>query len=673
MTDMNKYLAARGKPVERVLGFRHDATFACVATSLFVEGCGMPPDDDGTVRCRFSGLPATLVKVAEQDVSGGLWLDVDKLANAWPGWMSDLILRVGEEAAREFLNEPMTLLAGDDLTDFILEHAIRAENFFVLGERDVETQALSGSHRFAFCFPLGELTLEYDAEDFADKRSLPPFAGPKGVPTTFAGRSLPPHSLEWHEAELVELLIVLTASYAAQPQLAVQLLDADFRDGQPEGHTDVDASILNVRGVALRRLSRFDEAITALDSAMEIALSIGSEELEQQVSYNLGYARLCRTMKSQFQHGTGEEGVGQYLSHFVIDETHRETWAACEVLFQRALDLDPDDKGAESQLGLCRSLQKLLDGNASFGDAKHGEGPRTPDTGARESRGREALQTKSRKPKSKSRSRQPQVNAKEGGFWMGTVAIGAFFSLVITIGLCSPGTEPVDRSASANNERETEDRTPSARDLSEQERLEQLRAFNRGAPLPTAANGPCPVEVEQPVRPRQGEVLGPHLGRAVGTGELFGTEYFDATVRNYLMLHAPYADARPRGGVPVGPLTSAPPVSAFSAGHRSYKLSLLMHEWQDPEVAPGATTWRPGAATAHVLVWDFDASRFVCSADVSASNDPALVFVVPSFDDPIQTGDDPLNRARVDLIEQLLRTAVPLLRVVETEPETEAP
>ena len=40
---------------------------------------------------------------------------------------------------------------------------------------------------------------------------------------------------------------------------------------------------------------------------MDIALGAASVELEKQVSYNIGYARLCRTMKSQFQHGTSDE------------------------------------------------------------------------------------------------------------------------------------------------------------------------------------------------------------------------------------------------------------------------------------------------------------------------------------------------------------------------------
>lgn len=178
----------------------------------------------------------------------------------------------------------------------------------------------------------------------------------------------------------------------------------------------------------------------------------------------------------------------------------------------------------------------------------------------------------------------------------------------------------------------------------------------------------CRVEVPSPQAPREGEVIAPQLGRGVD-GELYGTEHFDASVRHYLSLHAPWADVRPSGPLAVGPLLESPPPDAHSA-RRDVRVSVLLHSWTDPHFEAGARTWHHGSAIARVLVWSFEESRFVCSAGVTASNNPSLVFVQAPPNDYHTSEDDLLNRARVDLIEQLLRAALPALRAL---PDAEAP
>lgn len=358
------YLERRGRNVEVLFGFRGDRTLALVATAnLFMHGVLLERGADHAVRCRLGGTPGALVEVAPE-----LWLDVAKLGREWPALVSELVARVGEEAARELLSAPAWLEelhpSGNALEEFVLEHSIRAEDLHVLGEAPPSPAVLAEEPRFAFEFELGTLELRYSAMAFAEahERSDNAFVVPTvEVTLSWCGEAIaPPGDPSWHDAELVEMLMVGTMMIEGQPEKVGHFFEASFPAGvgalEP---SEVVGSILNLWGVAHRRAGRLDEAIAVLKEALTIA-EAKSETLEQQVAYNLGYAELQTTMKSQsLVAGTARTGL--FTSHFDVDERHRAIWTGCLARFERALELEPDDGVAAEQVRVTEQLLGLLE------------------------------------------------------------------------------------------------------------------------------------------------------------------------------------------------------------------------------------------------------------------------------------------------------------------------
>lgn len=359
------YLERRGRNVEVLFGFQKERTLALVAkANLFMQGVTLARGADGAVRCRLGGAPGALVEVAPE-----LWLDVVKLGREWPGLVSELVGRVGEEGARALLSAPAWLEVlgpgGNALEELVLEHSIRAEDLHVLGETPPSPATLAGEPRFTLEFELGRLELGYSAAAFAEahERSDNAFVAPTAeVALSWCAEAIAlPEDPSWHDAELVEVLMLGTMMIDGQPEQVGDFFDASFPDGvgalEP---SEVVGSILNLWGVVHRRGARLEDAMDVLKEALTIAEAT-SPKLEQQVAYNLGYAELQTTMKSQSLVTRSPSGPELFTSNFEVDERHRATWTGCLARFERALELAPDDGVAADQVRVTEQLLGLLD------------------------------------------------------------------------------------------------------------------------------------------------------------------------------------------------------------------------------------------------------------------------------------------------------------------------
>ena len=642
------YLTQRGKVVEALFGFRRGATMAVIPWSgLVLEKVALDPDRDGAIRCRLAGEASTLVRVTDE-----LWLNVTKLALIWPFVTSELLRRTDARRARELLGVAPMLerLSRDRLRELIVEHQIRAEDLHVLGDGPRVHEALDGELRFALRFDAGTLELEYtrDAYRRAHIEQENPFVTPAlDVTARWNGTRIELFGdLEWHDAELAELAVLANMMLPEQPQKVLELIEAAFDDDTDPLAADdeLHVTILNLWGVALRRVGRLEDAVDKLTDALAIIRS-KSDPLEQQVAYNRGYARLQSTMKSRL--GRDGAGMALFTSNFLLEERHRETWLSCLRDFERARELDPKDPTAISQVALTRRLLELLD----HGPPKAGSGS-SPVRKAKES------------------AKEEKKSEKDSLLWGWLIpfaVIGAIFAAAALRAHSErtgrpPFAPPPIASASP----------PSAEDVSEQLRERLFDFAEPSALMPAAGEGPCAVSVLPPREVPPGEVVAPHLDRAIGTGELYGTEHFDATVHNYLRLFAPHAEARPSVASGVGPLLGVgehgPGTWMPRGGHR---LTVLVTAWRDPVILEGGASMLPGTVAARLLLWSYEESRFVCVGEVSTENGPGLRVVrndplAAPYGSAVAPGDDPLNRARLDLIEQALRRGIP--RLVTTLP-----
>lgn len=130
-----------------------------------------------------------------------------------------------------------------------------------------------------------------------------------------------------------------------------------------------------------------------------------------------------------------------------------------------------------------------------------------------------------------------------------------------------------------------------------------------------------------------------------------------------LAVHAGHAEVYPRGGVAVGPIASPIVPGRGEVGRR---LILRVDEWIDPilpELPPeGQTTqFLTGQLVGRVLLWDDETETIVCGADVDVRT-PALTVQSVRVSEGRSYADDPLARARVELIFEALRAGVRTLR-----------
>lgn len=634
---MSDHLAARGRGVETLFGFVGDERLALVPWALFREDVQLPPDADGAVRCRLAGLPAVLVRA-----HGALHLDVAVLATHWPRLFSELSARIGEEAARALVaREPIVrVLDSDDaLKELILAHQIRAENLLLLGDDSTPPRAPEGARTFSLRFEQGTLELTYTKEAF----ERAPGAPGSGVEARWndAPLALPStEAMPWREEELAELAVLGSLQAGPRPKAVLELFDRAFPGG-PSAATGGDAvlaTLLNVWGVVRRKTGDPRGALEPLRRALPIAEK-ADPQLEQQVRYNLGYALLQTTMRSRAHLGR-RDGVEHYTADYDLGEEHRSTWQECLAHFERAAELDPNDATARSQIDQTTKLLALLDVNANAPERR----PKTGGPlGPTEPPARRAPRARAT-PKTSAADWVPLVLV------LVILAVLAYWIAGSWHGV--PAPQPSNAQGSSPAPRE-----PSARERSDAARAALLDRFDVTA-LPAPGAAPCALAVTPPRDVSTGEVVAPHVGRSA-TGELYGTDYFDATIRQYAARFAPELEVRPATREGVGPVLGAPGPSAWALRSRDYALTLLVMRWRDPIVVPGEDAFTPGEIEARLLVWSYASSRFVCTASVIASQSAPLSIVRSA--DPLGDEDDVLNRARLDLIEQALRAGIPEL------------
>ena len=632
---VDDYLDRRGRGAEGLFAFRRERSLALIIGPTFLSGVRLEAEADGAVRCRVGGKPTALVQVSDQ-----LHLDLFTLAAGWPRWMAELVERVGEPSARALVSMPPIVERVESardvrLPELILEHSIRAEHLYVLGERrdPMRPRVLEGELRFELRFPRGTLELTYTSAGYEDAQART--AEERFVPreleveVRWRGASivLPRSSeLEWRGADLVELLIVASAIIEERPSEVAALCEAVV----PMEASELDAlalgSVLNLWGVALRKTGDAAAAVRVLRKALELAERAGPE-LEQQVLYNLGYAMLQTTMKSRHRAGS-TEGAGRYTALYDVAERHRATWIECQALFERALELAPSDATARSQVEQTRLLLGALDAGA------RAEAP-----------------TSATPPPADERLRF--------GDWAPAPIVLSIIVLVLAV-LWLSGEIPLPREVRPPAARPAPG-SPLAPDTRDLPRIEALERLDPSA-LPEGSALACPIAVALPREVPSGTVVAPRLGRSV-TGALYGTEHFDATIRHYTALYAPDTEVRPASPEGIGPVMGSgePPIGG--RGARAVT-TMLVTDWRDPIVLEGGASIVPGRLGARLLVWSREEARFVCAADVVVENGSSLSIVRASHRDGLQREDDPLNRARLDLIERALQVGIPRLTAV---------
>lgn len=631
---MGAYLEARGRQVDVLFGFLRDARLALASSTIFLEGTTLEPDPRGVVRCRLAGRPSALVRVSKS-----LVLDVTGFARVWPGLHAELVTRAGKDIAAALVATAPLLRPLDDLKSLILEHSVRAEHLYLLGEQPAPVHDLEGDGTFCFAFEEGELELRYTADGYRHARDRDPKAELeldvrwKGAPVELPDTG----DFPWDDDEVAELALLGTMRIKTHPEDVVALYaavcDEAFDALEP---TLAVATVLNLRGVAQRKTGALDASVKTLRAAHAMARRL-DPKLEQMVAYNLGYALLQTTMKSRVQLSNDGEHESA-VAHYQFDEIHRSRWNECLALFERAALLDPTDVTARSQVRQVQDLLAVLDGNGGP-PAKKGQGAPSP----------AAKTTEASRPLTKD-------------LWI-PLGIAVFVvGLVFVLHARSEDSPPVSVGPARSGPPAPSANVPSARELSEAARLAALARLGH-EPLPVAGASPCPLAIEPPGSPPRGEVLAPHFGRAPGTGELYGTDYFDATIRHYADRFAPELDVRPASDAGVGPVTGAEGPSNGRLKFRPFATTLIVTEWRDPVVLAGGNSITPGHVAARLVAWSYADSRFVCASAVEATNVAGLVVVQSA--DLARPADDPLGRARLDLIEQAYRAAIPKLRALE--------
>lgn len=643
---MGAYLEARGRQVEVLFGFLRGDQLALVACGLFLEGSTLDSDPDGVVRCRLAGSPAALVRVSKT------WsFDVVTFALGWPRLHAELLELAGPETASALLATAPFLRPLEDMTPLILEHSVRAENLFVLGNgarvRGREDLDTPSTLSFSFSFEGGALGLEYSEESYLRERDRESGTGSaSGISVSWKGAPLAlsrPEVAPWHDDEVAELAVLGSMRVGTHPEDVVALYASvcDEAFDALEASLAV-ATVLNLRGVAQRKTGAIDDSVRTLEKAHSMARSL-DPQLEQQVAYNLGYALLQTTMKTRALVGA-VDGNELAIADYSVDEEHRVRWTRCLELFERASLLDPNDVDATSQVRHVEKLLAVLDGNVELGKSA---------ALAKPSRGK-ARPSLAEPP-------APSDNGKNLWIPMGIVVLVVMATFVLHSRSADRprAQEPVARTTVAPSAH-----VPSARERSEVARRAALASVV-GEGLPDAGSSPCTLTVEPPKPVPRGEVLAPHFGRAPGTGELYGTDYFDATIRHYTDLFAPELDVRPALKGSVGPVSGAGESPYGRLTVSGYASTLLVSAWHDPVVVAGGTQLTPGRVSARLLVWRYEDSRFVCASEVEATNTAQLVVVRSA--DLAAPADDPLNRARLDLVEQAYRSAIPRLRALPAE------
>jgi hypothetical protein len=107
--------------------------------------------------------------------------------------------------------------------------------------------------------------------------------------------------------------------------------------------------------------------------------------------------------------------------------------------------------------------------------------------------------------------------------------------------------------------------------------------------------------------------------------------------------------AAPRAQAPLDPRT----------GFESPHVTLVIDRWSDPVLpASGEGQFASGEVTGRVYVWDAAAKAFTCGAAVTAHNTGVTVVRTDTGAAAQDSQEDPLSKARVDLVNEALRAGL---------------
>ena len=263
----------------------------------------------------------------------GAWLNVARLAALWPK-----INEHGYDASRprlaSFLDAPCSATPlvgdGDALTSYILEHQIHARDLHLLGDFDRnggEVRAPTGQMAdvSAPTCRAGPWTYRlftpWRPIARAPRRQYrrPRCGAPGSRRSALEQRA--------HPARRRDTLGQCRSRRSSSPERAPtrsiptgrQFLEPICEaSATPQGATDVEratllSALLNLLGVALRRLGRLPDALRRFDQALAIAQP-GALAGQQDILYNRGFTRLQGAMRRTARTGAHVDGVAVHLS-----------------------------------------------------------------------------------------------------------------------------------------------------------------------------------------------------------------------------------------------------------------------------------------------------------------------------------------------------------------------
>jgi hypothetical protein len=113
---------------------------------------------------------------------------------------------------------------------------------------------------------------------------------------------------------------------------------------------------------------------------------------------------------------------------------------------------------------------------------------------------------------------------------------------------------------------------------------------------------------------------------------------------------------------------SQAPLGGDRIGFDGPHVTLVIDRWTDPDMpATGEGQFASGALVGRVLVWDPAAKAFTCGASVTAENTHLTVVTTDPGGGETNYQEDPLSKARVDLVNEALRAGLGGLHAIKIE------
>lgn len=196
----------------------------------------------------------------------------------------------------------------------------------------------------------------------------------------------------------------------------------------------------------------------------------------------------------------------------------------------------------------------------------------------------------------------------------------------------------------------------------EARRRERFDARDARTIRATIGTEACPIDVTPPRELPEGVAV---------TGSWGALERdFMSSLRTYLIAFGDGMEVMPLAREGVGPITRSTGDS-YAYAARDHELVLVVESWVDPilpeHIPPEGTTFTVGRLTGRLLLWSYQEDRVVCAAEVDATNAPVTV-VRSNLDG---RSDHPLDRARIDLVVQAVRSGASALRAATPGAELE--